>query len=50
MSDSKSNVSVTYEYVSLTERGNEFIGRFTSDVYEDFIGEWQQLLVAYFEQ
>ena len=50
MSDSKSNVSVTYEYISLTERGSEFIGRFTSDVYEDFIGEWQQLLVAYFEQ
>jgi len=49
-SDSKSNVSVTYEYISLTERGSKFIGRFTSDVYKDFIGEWQQLLDAYFEQ
>ena len=50
LSDTRTNVSVAYEYISLTERGNEFITSFTSDVYKGFIGEWQQLLDAYFEQ
>ena len=50
LSDTRSNVSVTYEYISLSEKGNEFISGFTSQVYKVFIGEWQQLLEAYFEQ
>ena len=50
LSEAKTNVSVTYEYIALSEKGNDFISSFTSQVYKDFIGEWPQLLEAYFEQ
>ena len=50
LSEARSNVSVTYEYIAISEKGNNFISSFTSQVYEDFIGEWQQLLEAYFKQ
>jgi hypothetical protein len=44
------SVSVTYEYIALSEKGNAFIQHFSSQVYSDFITEWQRLLEAYFEQ
>ena len=50
LSEAKTNVSVRYEYIALSEKGNDFIRSFTSQVYKDFIGEWQQLLEAYFQQ
>ena len=50
LSEGKSKVNVRYEYIALNEKGNEFIRSFTNQVYKDFIGEWQQLLEAYFEQ
>ena len=42
-------VEVSYEYIGLGEKGNEFIEGFTSTEYETFIGEWHNLLVSYFE-
>ena len=42
-------VEVSYEYIGLSEKGNEFIEGFTSNEYEAFIGEWNNLLVSYFE-
>ncbi len=48
LSGSKTKVSVTYEYIALTKKGNEFISRFTNDEYKVFIGEWKQLLEKYF--
>jgi hypothetical protein len=50
VSKAKTKVSVTYEYIALSEKGNEFIGNFTSQKYKDYIGEWQRLLEAYFEK
>ncbi|NIP26995.1 MAG: hypothetical protein GWN81_19980 [Phycisphaerae bacterium] len=49
LSEAKTNVSVTYEYIALSEKGNEFVRRFTSQEYKNFIAEWQKLLEAYFE-
>lgn len=49
LSEAKTNVNVTYEYLALSEKGNEFVRHFTSQAYKDFIGEWKQLLEAYFE-
>ena len=42
-------VEVSYEYVGLSKKGNEFIAGFSATVYEAFIGEWKELLVNYFE-
>ena len=41
-------VEVSYEYIGLGKKGNEFIEGFTSTEYETFIGEWHNLLVSYF--
>ncbi len=49
LSKAKTNVNITYEYLALSEKGNEFVSHFTSQEYKDFIGEWRQLLEAYFE-
>jgi len=46
---SATEVEVTYEYICLSEKGNEFVGKFTSEQYEEFIGEWEKLLVSYFQ-
>jgi hypothetical protein len=40
---------VTYEYIGLSEKGNEFVGQFTSEQYEEFIDEWENLLASYFQ-
>lgn len=42
-------VEVTYEYIGLSEKGNEFVDGFTSTQYKEFIGEWNSLLVSYFQ-
>ena len=49
ISQSETNVSVTYEYIALSKKGNEFISGFTEDAYKEFIGEWKRLLRKYFE-
>jgi hypothetical protein len=47
--ESVTEIEVTYEYIGLSEKGNEFVGKFTSEQYEEFIGEWEKLLVSYFQ-
>ena len=47
--DSRTEVEVTYHYVGISEKGNEFINHFTSEEYAKFIDEWEKLLLAYFE-
>lgn len=42
-------VWVSYEYIALSEKGREFIAGFTPEVYKAFIGEWETLLLKYFE-
>jgi len=47
--ESNTEVEVTYEYIGLSEKGNEFIHQFTSDQYTKFIEEWKNLLLIYFK-
>lgn len=42
-------VEVSYEYIGLSQQGNEFIEGFTSTEYKAFIVEWKNLLLSYFE-
>jgi hypothetical protein len=49
LTEISTQVEVSYEYIGLSEKGNEFIEGFTSNEYEAFIGEWNNLLVSYFE-
>ena len=49
MSKSLTQVEVSYEYIGLSKKGDEFIKSFTSDEYKEFIAEWNNLLVSYFE-
>ncbi len=42
-------VDVSYEYIGLRQKGHEFVEGFTSTEYEAFIGEWERLLVSYFD-
>ena len=42
-------VEVSYEYIGLSKKGNEFVEGFTSTEYEAFIAEWNSLLISYFE-
>jgi len=49
ISQSKTNVRVSYEYIALSEKGNQFITGFTKEIYKEFIGEWKQLLEIYFQ-
>jgi len=48
LSETNTNVNVSYEYVALSDKGTEFIRSFTSQEYQKFIGEWKQLLETYF--
>jgi hypothetical protein len=48
-SKSMTQVEVSYEYIGLGKKGDEFIKSFTSDKYKEFINEWNNLLVSYFE-
>lgn len=44
----KTEVQVTYKYISLSKDGEAFVSEFSEKVYEEYIGEWQKLLVKYF--
>lgn len=48
LSNSITEISVTYEYIGISDEGRKFIHTFTSEEYEKFIDEWKQLLTAYF--
>lgn len=45
----RTHVQVTYEYVGLSRKGDQFIAGFTKSRYESFIGEWKSLLTSYFD-
>ncbi len=45
----KTKVQVTYKYIALSETGESFIDAFNEDAYEEFMGEWQKLLLKYFD-
>ena len=45
----RTKVQVTYKYLALSATGEKFVSEFSEDVYDKFIGEWQKLLLNYFE-
>jgi hypothetical protein len=42
-------VEVSYQYIGLSQKGNEFIEGFTSTEYNEFISQWKDLLDSYFQ-
>ena len=46
----KTRIEVTYTYTALSVAGEAFIQGFGSEEYDQFINEWQQLLVDYIER
>ena len=49
LDETDTEVQVTYEYIGLSDKGNQFIKEFTPSEYKAFITEWKTLLVSYFE-
>ena len=49
INEALTQVEVSYEYIGLSKKGDEFIGKFTSVEYKEFISEWNTLLLSYFE-
>jgi hypothetical protein len=45
----KTKVQVTYKYIALSPTGEKFVSEFSKSSYDEFIGEWQILLLKYFE-
>lgn len=41
-------VEVTYKYIALSNKGENFISGFTAEVYKEFIEKWRSLLSQYF--
>ena len=41
-------VEVSYKYSALSEKGEHFVSKFTQADYDEFIGEWKELLLKYF--
>ena len=50
LNEAATKVQVTYEYIGLSEKGNQFIKDFTSAEYKKFISGWEKLLISYFEK
>ncbi len=50
VSEYRTEVEVSYEYIALSEKGENFIETFTDRVYKEFIDEWRILLEAYFKR
>ena len=44
----RTEVEVSYKYVALSESGEAFISQFTQSDYDEFIGEWEELILTYF--
>ncbi|MGV6825527.1 MAG: hypothetical protein ACWA5Q_01000 [bacterium] len=48
LSETCTKVQVTYEYIGLSGKGNQFIEGFTSSEYKSFIEDWKDFLITYF--
>jgi hypothetical protein len=48
--DTSTLVKVTYNYIGLSDSGNQFVSGFTKEAYKEFIDEWRSLLLHYFEK
>ena len=45
----RTKVQVTYKYIALSPAGEKFISSFNEGFYEEFINEWETLLLRHFE-
>jgi len=50
ISDDLTEVEVTYEFVGLSEKGNDFTKEYTAEVFEASIANWPVWLEGYFKQ
>ena len=49
LENTKTKVEVTYKYIALSTTGEKFIAKFNKNSYDEFISEWQKLLLVYFQ-
>lgn len=42
-------VEVGYEYIGLSDKGDDFVAGYTAEAHEEFIHHWPKLLEHYFE-
>jgi hypothetical protein len=49
ISEILTEVEVAYEFIGLSEKGDNFIKGYTADVFESSIAKWPVLLEGYFE-
>lgn len=49
ITEESTEVEVAYEFVGLSEKGDEFIEGYTAEAHEEFIGNWHKHLSDYFE-
>jgi hypothetical protein len=47
--ETNTQIEVTYQYIGISEKGDEFTESFSTDKYSDFMDEWKKLLRIYFE-
>ena len=50
LAEESTSVQVTYTYIGLSKHGNKFVEGFTENGYEEFIGDWKDLLTKYFDK
>ena len=50
LTNNTTKVEITYKYIGLSEKGNEFIRNFSEKDYKLFILEWKRLLEEYFQK
>ncbi|HEC18335.1 MAG TPA: hypothetical protein ENI97_03240 [Gammaproteobacteria bacterium] len=48
LSSAHTKIQVSYEYIGLSDKGNQFIEGFTSSAYKSFIEDWKDSLITYF--
>jgi len=48
LEEARTKVQVTYKYTALSAAGEAFISGFSERFYEEFVEEWETLLLQYF--
>ena len=48
LAQTTTDVKVTYDYIGLSQKGNDFIDNYSENDHHKFIGEWETMLLEYF--
>lgn len=43
-------VTVAYEYIGMSKKGNDFVDHYTAEAHDEFIHHWHMHLTHYFEE